>query len=193
MVEASRNPRYTQRSRPRCPRRKLTREATKEVENKIDQYYWQNQRLWEVKRDTYIEVVKSLGKVRATVSDLVGATASKSLDWEKKEDRDKADKSFIDAGKAFWESFEAFVISKTLTMLVAPEPLVNRFKETNNAIAQIRTQSLLSASSPEDMHTLLERGQHLALMIENLVGFVYEDLAEHQGRDVGKTAPEPAT
>ena len=70
------------------------------------------------------------------------------------------------------------MISKTLTMLVAPEPLVNRFKETNNAIAQIRTQSLLSASSPEDMHTLLERGQHLALMIENLVGFVYEDLAK---------------
>jgi len=176
---------------------KLTRQATKDVEGKIDQYYWQHQRIWEIKRDVYIDVVKQLGQVRAHLADVAAAATSKAFNWpaiplkDQPSYKEQAEKSFSEAGKKFQESFERFIIAKTLVLLVAPPELGEHFKVVNNYIIDVRQTTLFPGVNADNMNDVIVRVRNLGGMLEQLVNLIYDDMVKGQERTAAPTPSVP--
>lgn len=121
---------------------KATTEATKAIEARITDQFWNKQRLWEMKRDTLFELLASLGKMDDAL-----VSVAVLLDTEKngKTDADVLQQARVAAGDEWYDASRDYSKKRVMALVVCG-------KKTNAALLDAGKQLV-------DGHRKLKAGE----------------------------------
>jgi hypothetical protein len=146
---------------------KEIRAVTKQVESKIDQYYWHHQRLWDLRRDIGIEAIKQVGLLdRAFVEGR--AALNVALRGVPESQQAEVSRLIVTAKDQHEAAQRAFYQALETMQLIFPTPVIEQMKEVE--AASRRLIELLDPRCSEDQQKgLLLDFQSKKLRLSSLV------------------------